>query len=1043
MSNKLYQDNDQRTQLLQNARLLGAGTVLCQRFTIQKPLGSGAQASVYKAYDELLDSPIAIKVVDIPDLSSDSVAQVRNEVNIARQLNHPHIINVHELFIDGALTFFTMQLIEGTTLQERLQKPLSYEDFQRWTKQLISALCACKVADVRHGDIKPNNIIIDTNDDLRLIDFGLGRQQQVGSQNSGHLDYSAPEVIKLGLATAQSEVYSLGKVLQELLQAVTFNRATKSASISKSEVNKLNKKLAQLTHSSPNQRPQIDDMDNFIFSPPKRNTTYLAIILVGVALVCGLIIYQFSTSAVNNDEKALDLPGSRLGIVFDNNSVLSANLSTILQTTLIANPSFALVKHEELSQSTYNLGLDPNNIADDRVKLASIYNLDLVLSILVSELNTQQMILSFSLSSMPEDKVIEQFSSSLSFANLNAELIQVSKEILKRVASSNSQTAEEVNWTVADIEKLVSDQKSLNSEQIDMRTAVSKSLAASIYEQAYSAYLNDDLVSLEQSLDELFGLKDAPTYWLLQARLLDADVKNKPELALQSATKLTELFPRRAELLSKRAEIYDWLNEPELAIADYNAAISLSPNDGNLLFNLARLKIIAGQIRQAIEKELTQALVAFRTKGDKTGESLVLNAFGVAHLRLTEYDRALAYFGDSLKLRNALDDPLARATTLSNIANILAIQGDYDGALEALTQAFKLAQEQNDLVLTAHILDTMGLFHEEQGLYSQALDFYKRGLDINTNLGDSYKAKSMNNVAFMHFLIGDFALAEIYWERASELFTAFNDQSHLIRTQQNLVQLALLKGNLNQVSKLIDAISNNVAADQKQEQMILLNLRSKWFFSRGLLPEAFEQVASAKEIANSTKDNRAIIELSLWHAEMCMKILDIVCLASNLDLIETLGNTESTEQAIVYNWLQLGLFNEQIRPAQEKIDAFVDVLHDAKVSEYVKIKIMVDITERFSLASKTQILKVVSEQDLSLYYQEYMNFLFLYPHTETNMDKLAQMLVKYPDYWRNHLFLTSFSDPRSQDKQRKSELKWLSNLSEEQHARYVDRYLNE
>ena len=100
------------------------------------------------------------------------------------------------------------------------------------------------------------------------------------------------------------------------------------------------------------------------------------------------------------------------------------------------------------------------------------------------------------------------------------------------------------------------------------------------------------------------------------------------------------------------------------------------------------------------------------------------------------------------------------------------------------------------------------------------------------------------------------------------------------------------------------------------------------------------------------------------------------------------------------------------------------------------------MTERFSLPSKAQILNVASVTDLSLYYQEYMNFLFLYPHTDANMDKLAQMLVKYPEYWRNHLFLTSFSDSRSQDKQRKSELKWLSNLSEEQLVRYVDRYLN-
>lgn len=1043
MSKTVSDDNEQHTQHLQTASFLEAGTILCQRFSIQAPLGIGAQASVYKAYDELLDCDIAIKVVDLPDLNSDNISEIRNEVNIARQLNHPNIINVHELFIDGPLTFFTMQLIEGATLQERLQQQITYDDFQRWTKQLVSALQACQIADVRHGDIKPNNIIIDSNDDLRLIDFGLGRQKNVGSQSSGHMDYSAPEVINLGISSAQSEVYSLGKVLQEILQEVKL-RGTKNAKFAKSEVNKLKKKLDKLTHTSPNQRPQIDELENFIFSSPKLSKAYVVPMLLGFFIVLSFIMYQFSTGGTDSAEDVLDSPGKRLGIVFDNNSVLSGNLSTILETALIANPSFAIVKHEELKQSIYNLGLDPNNVAKDRVKLASISDLDLVLSILVSDLNSDQMILTLSFSSMPEDKVIEQFSSSLNLSNLNEELIQLSEEVLNRITSSTNQISEEVSWAASDVKQLVSGQKSLNSELINLHaSATSKSHAASLYEEAYTAYLNDDLVVIEQSLEQLFALTDAPTYWVLQARLLDADVKNDPELALQVAKRLTELFPQRAELLSKRAEIYDWLNEPELAIADYIAAVALAPNDGNLLFNLARLKIISGQIREAIEKELTQALVAFRTKGDIIGESLVLNAFGVGHLRLTEYDRALAYFRDSLALRNAKEFPIERANTLSNIANVLSIQGDYQGASDALKEAFDLPKVQQDLSLTAHILDTLGLTHEELGLFSEALDFYKRGLDINTNLDEKDKAQSMNNVAFMHFLLGDFALAEIYWERASELFIAFNDRTHLIRTQQNLVQLALIKGKMSQVSKLVDSISSNIEADQQQEQMILLNLQSQWFFARGLLLESLEQVSLAKEIASSTNDNRAIIELSLWHAEICMKTLDVVCLSSNLDLIEALGNTESAEQAILYNWLQLGLLNEQTAPSQQRIDAFMETLSVAKVSEYVKIKVMVDMAERFSTPRKAQILEVASEQDLSLYYQEYMNFLYLNPRSEANLDTLKQLLSKYPDYWRNHLFLTRFSDPRSQAKQLESELKWLTNLSEEQSTRYVDRYLND
>lgn len=1044
MSSKNSQDDEQLTQNLKTAGFLEAGTVLCQRFTIQQPLGIGAQASVYKAHDQLLDCSVAIKVVDLPELNASNISEIRNEVNIARQLNHPHIINVHELFIDGPLTFFTMQLVEGMTLQERLQQSLTYDDFQRWTKQLISAIQACQVADVRHGDIKPNNIIIDSHNDLRLIDFGLGRQQNVGSQSSGHLDYSAPEVIQLGVATAQSEVYSLGRVLQALLQEVKLGGASKTAKLSKSEANKLKKKLAQLTQLSPNQRPPIDQLENFIFSKPKLNIAFsLPMLFIGFFLFSSLI-YLSLTSNSGDNISTLNSPGSRLGIVYDTNSVLSENLSAILQTTLIANPSFALIDHEDLKQSTENLGLDPNSIANDRIKLASIYNLNFILSILVSELNSEQLILTLSLSSMPEDKVVEQFSSSINLSNLNEGLIALSEEVLSRVSSSNSQITAEVNWTVSDIRQLVNAQQSLNSKPIALSSpATEMGYAASLYEQAYTAYLNDDLVSIDKALEQLFALTDAPTYWVLQARLLDAEVKYQPELALQTAKRLTELFPNRAELLSKRAEIYDWLNQPELAIADYTTAVSLAPNDGNLLFNLARLKIISGQIKEALEKELIQALVAFRTKGDKIGESLVLNAFGVAHLRLTEYSQALSYFRDSLALRNAKEFPAARANTLSNIANVLAILGDYEGASDALEQALALAEELKDMPLKAHILDTLGLFHEEQGLFNEALDFYKRGLDINNNLDDNSKALSMNNVAFMNFLIGDFALAEIYWERASELFMASNDRTHLIRTQQNLAQLALIKGNINQISTLIDAISNNIEADQKQEQMILLDLRSKWFFARGLLTESLEQVKSAKAIAKNTKDNRAIVELSLWHAEICMRILDIDCLASNLSTIEALGSTENSEQIILFKWLQLGLINEQSEINQLDVTVFLESLYETSVTKYVKLKIMVDMAERFTLPEKARILEVVSEQELSIYYQEYMNFLFLYPQTAVNLETLEQLVVKYPNYWRNHLFLTSYPDPRSQAKQLQSELKWLSNLSEEQSARYVERYLDE
>ena len=133
------------------------------------------------------------------------------------------------MFEEQGLIFFTMELITGISLIKRLEKPISQTEFRLWTQQLFSALSACEASGIKHGDIKPDNILIDEHSNLRLIDFGIGHFHNDELQTSGHQDFSAPEVIYSGQSSVQSELYSAGKIIQLMLANISYNTLSMTA----------------------------------------------------------------------------------------------------------------------------------------------------------------------------------------------------------------------------------------------------------------------------------------------------------------------------------------------------------------------------------------------------------------------------------------------------------------------------------------------------------------------------------------------------------------------------------------------------------------------------------------------------------------------------------------------------------------------------------------------------------------------------------------------------------------------------------------------
>ncbi|MFA3793150.1 protein kinase [Aliiglaciecola sp. SL4] len=1005
--------NNLDTQPFSAAPKINKGELLANRFSIIKSLGNGAQADVYLAFDQLLEIEVAIKVVESAVQDPLTLNTVRNEVLIARKLQHPNIIQVFDVFEDCGLLFFTMEYIEGEALFKRLTQPISESLFEQWSLQLFQALFICQQANVKHGDIKPDNILIDAQNQLRLIDFGIGQSHDSQLQTSGHKEYSAPEVIHTGQSSTQSEIFSAGKVVAAMLSAVQPESADKKA---RKWTQIQQKFIEKLTHLHPQKRPTIDLAIAFYEGKNTKSAIANKSIkysILSIIVICSLLLLsQLLPEKVSLPDKVI-----QLAVVNEDNSELLDKFTQLLILPLKAEPTLALSSNYHTQKVIGNLSLHPTSTPEDRVELATTLGLDAMILLSIATIENDDFLITARVSVYPEDISLFEVTQSVNADSLPEDFAFFSQRIHKQLSS------------------YLSSASSFDNNQQD-------TAAGTYYLAAEKAFYDFDIENTRENLNRLFDLSGKDQYWRLKGRLLEAELNEDLMLAQQSIEKLVELFPDRADLLAKRADIYQWADQNGLAIQDYQSALQITPNDGQLWFELAKLKVITGHIRSAIKNELTRALITYRLTGDKAGEALVLNAYGVAHLRLSEYDVAQRYFEDSLLIRDAKNFPMERANTLANFANAAAINGQFQVAKGALEEASRLLEQTGNVTEQAHIFDTLGFLHEEQGIYYEALKYYKSGLDLRVSKSTSIEqAESMSNVAYMHFLTGEFSLADIYWQQASALFGKSKNFSHQMRTWQNLAQLSLAKGDNLAAKRYLQLVSEKSDAGSQQELMINSLLYSYYLFANGDLSGAIEKTILAKDIAKLTDDSRALTELFLWQGEICLKIADAKCLQEQLTQAKSIVSESMLEQQAVLIWLEFGLatFNSDLAPSEPK--QLLDQLNQISIPIITEMKILLDIQERLKLPKNSQIMQKLEAMIKPIYYQQYMNLLYIQARFGENKNSLKQQLVSHPNYWRNHLYYSQIEGKQAQQKYQELTEKWLSQLTEEQAQAYQEYYL--
>ena len=201
------------------------GTRLNGRYRIEDRIGSGGMSTVYRAFDETLEREVAIKVLH-GHISEDEAAleRFRREARTVARLSHPHVVMVIDAGEDDGHPYIVFEHVRGETLKDRIKRegPLPVAEAIAYAIEIGRALQAAHERGLVHRDVKPQNVLIDEEGRAKVTDFGIAlgieREQLTGAGKViGTTDYVSPEQAMGKEVTGQSDIYSLGIVLYEML----------------------------------------------------------------------------------------------------------------------------------------------------------------------------------------------------------------------------------------------------------------------------------------------------------------------------------------------------------------------------------------------------------------------------------------------------------------------------------------------------------------------------------------------------------------------------------------------------------------------------------------------------------------------------------------------------------------------------------------------------------------------------------------------------------------------------------------------------------
>ena len=201
------------------------GKRLDGRYELQEVIGVGGMAVVYKAYDNIDDRIVAVKILKDEFLASEEFRRrFKNESKAIAVLSHPNIVKVYDVSYGDKLQYIVMEYVEGITLKEYIEQQgvISWKETVHFTTQILRALQHAHDKGIVHRDIKPQNIMLLENGTIKVTDFGIARFSRSETRTMtdtaiGSVHYISPEQARGDITDDKSDIYSVGVVMYEML----------------------------------------------------------------------------------------------------------------------------------------------------------------------------------------------------------------------------------------------------------------------------------------------------------------------------------------------------------------------------------------------------------------------------------------------------------------------------------------------------------------------------------------------------------------------------------------------------------------------------------------------------------------------------------------------------------------------------------------------------------------------------------------------------------------------------------------------------------
>ncbi|MER5948836.1 serine/threonine-protein kinase [Streptomyces sp. NPDC001904] len=221
----------------------GAGRIVAGRYRLLSKLGNGGMGTVWRAKDETVDREVAVKEPRLPDHlpereRSNAFERMRREARAAARLDHPAVVNVHDVAVEDGQPWIVMEFVQGRSLGEALKEgTLGVREAARIGLEVLGALEAAHAAGILHRDVKPDNVMLGRHDRVILTDFGIAQIE--GETNLtdtggfvGSPEFIAPERVLGQRPGPASDLWSLGVVLYAATEGVSpFRRSNTPATL--------------------------------------------------------------------------------------------------------------------------------------------------------------------------------------------------------------------------------------------------------------------------------------------------------------------------------------------------------------------------------------------------------------------------------------------------------------------------------------------------------------------------------------------------------------------------------------------------------------------------------------------------------------------------------------------------------------------------------------------------------------------------------------------------------------------------------------------